>query len=148
MVIWDAVVPSKDASRINIVDAVNRYPLIDQSTHLRGANVSLVMKWDIMPLTGFLYMGTTRGSTARESGAGPATATVAVAGTPADNSVVFPSDYCSDSSCALRRADNSLPPLAALPDGALSSGGAGAGLQAGAIDASGDVFLQEQQLAS
>lgn len=57
IVIWDQIIPSAADARLNLTNEMNKYPIIDQHTDLRGAPVSLSLHWDIMPITGLLQLG-------------------------------------------------------------------------------------------
>lgn len=78
MVIWDKVLDSKAASRLDVSRAHVKYPLIDQGKELRGVPVSLTLHWDVMPITGKLYQATRGNFT-----------------------VALPAGYCSEGSCVL-----------------------------------------------
>jgi len=65
IVIWDRVVNRTADARIRLVDAFNKYPVIDQRTELRGTPITLALNWDVMPITGLLYKQRRGASTVR-----------------------------------------------------------------------------------
>ncbi|RLN64741.1 hypothetical protein BBP00_00003257 [Phytophthora kernoviae] len=57
VVIWDKIVQTKDAaSLLQFQDEGVKYFLADQHDQLRGANVTLSLEWDIMPVCGRLFV--------------------------------------------------------------------------------------------
>ncbi|DAZ94934.1 TPA: hypothetical protein N0F65_012651 [Lagenidium giganteum] len=57
VVIWDKIVRSKeDAAAISATEEGVKYFLADQYDQLRGANVSLRLEWDVMPVCGQLFI--------------------------------------------------------------------------------------------
>ncbi|OQS05828.1 signal peptidase complex subunit 3 [Thraustotheca clavata] len=62
VVIWDAIVPSKDDAILQRKDEGVKYFLADQFDQLRNAQVTMKLKWDIMPVCGRLFQYT-EGST-------------------------------------------------------------------------------------
>lgn len=77
MVIWDKVVQNKKDALIQVRNAMNKYPLIDYSTDLRGTPITLNLAWDIMPITGTLIQAT-----------------------KSANRIEMPPQYCSEEECA------------------------------------------------
>ncbi|EQC39591.1 hypothetical protein SDRG_03025 [Saprolegnia diclina VS20] len=55
VVIWDAIVPTKDDAMLRRTDEGVKYFLADQHDELRGADVTLKLKWDVMPVCGRLF---------------------------------------------------------------------------------------------
>lgn len=49
---WDKVVPTRDDALIELAGETVKYPLTDQGTELRGADIKLRLYWDAMPLSG------------------------------------------------------------------------------------------------
>ncbi|KAG1685355.1 hypothetical protein DVH05_008459 [Phytophthora capsici] len=65
VVIWDKIVQTKEAaSLLQFQDEGVKYFLADQHDELRGANVTLSLEWDIMPVCGrlFVHSGDTKSS--------------------------------------------------------------------------------------
>lgn len=59
VVIWDKIVQTKEAaSQLQFQDEGVKYFLADQHDELRGANVTLNLEWDIMPVCGRLFVHT------------------------------------------------------------------------------------------
>ncbi|CAH0478656.1 unnamed protein product [Peronospora belbahrii] len=57
VVIWDKIVQTKEAaSQLQFQDEEVKYFLADQYNELRGANVTLRLEWDIMPVCGRLFV--------------------------------------------------------------------------------------------
>ncbi|KAG7394813.1 Signal peptidase complex subunit 3 [Phytophthora boehmeriae] len=57
VVIWDKIVQTKEAaSELQFQDEGVKYFLADQHDELRGANVTLSLEWDIMPVCGRLFV--------------------------------------------------------------------------------------------
>lgn len=57
VVIWDKIVQTKEAAaKLRFMDQGVKYFLADQYDELRGANVSLRLEWDIMPVCGRLFV--------------------------------------------------------------------------------------------
>lgn len=57
VVIWDKIVQTKaDAAALQFHDEGVEYFLADQFDQLRGANVTLRLEWDIMPVCGRLFV--------------------------------------------------------------------------------------------
>lgn len=56
VVVWDRVALSPAEAVLNLKDEPNEYPLIDQYSELRGADVKLRLYWDAMPLSGSLLL--------------------------------------------------------------------------------------------
>lgn len=54
VVIWDRVVNRTGDAHLRLVNAYNKYPLVDQRAELRGTPVVLSLSWDAMPITGIL----------------------------------------------------------------------------------------------
>ena len=54
VVVWDRVVNSSALANLHVANEFNKYPLVDKRQELRGANVTLSLCWDIMPITGLL----------------------------------------------------------------------------------------------
>ena len=63
VVIWDKIVQTKeDAGLLQFQEEGVKYFLADQHDELRGANVTLRLEWDIMPVCGriFVHTGATK----------------------------------------------------------------------------------------
>ncbi|KAI9916676.1 hypothetical protein PsorP6_018246 [Peronosclerospora sorghi] len=59
VVIWDKIVQTKESAReLQFQDEGVKYFLADQFDELRGANVTLSLEWDIMPVCGRLFVHT------------------------------------------------------------------------------------------
>ncbi|OWZ10535.1 Signal peptidase complex subunit 3 [Phytophthora megakarya] len=57
VVVWDKIVQTKEAaSQLQFEDEGVKYFLADQHDELRGANVTLTLEWDIMPVCGRLFV--------------------------------------------------------------------------------------------
>ena len=56
VVIWDKIIQTADDAKIVEHNTLNKYNLIDQYDELRGSTVDLSLRWDVMPITGILYM--------------------------------------------------------------------------------------------
>ncbi|TDH72023.1 hypothetical protein CCR75_001245 [Bremia lactucae] len=57
VVIWDTIVQTKEAaSLLQFQNESVKYFLADQHDELRGANVTLRLEWDIMPVCGRLFI--------------------------------------------------------------------------------------------
>lgn len=56
VVLWDKIVEASDPKIIDESNVFVKYALVDQGTGLRGKNVKLQLRWDHMPITGFLHM--------------------------------------------------------------------------------------------
>lgn len=57
VVIWDKIVQTKDvAAKLQFQDEGVEYFLSDQYDQLRGANVTLRLEWDVMPVCGRLFV--------------------------------------------------------------------------------------------
>lgn len=54
VVVWDHIITSQDNAFINASSIVNKYSLTDQGFGLRGNDVTLVMHWNTVPITGLL----------------------------------------------------------------------------------------------
>ena len=54
VVVWDRVVNNTADAALHVENEFNKYPLVDKRQDLRGANVTLSLSWDIMPITGLL----------------------------------------------------------------------------------------------
>ncbi|XP_058091550.1 signal peptidase complex subunit 3B-like isoform X2 [Magnolia sinica] len=49
--LWDHIIPDKDHAKFQ-TQIMNKYPLIDQGSNLRGKTIGLVLHWEAMPKTG------------------------------------------------------------------------------------------------
>ncbi|GLE00293.1 hypothetical protein PINS_up009020 [Pythium insidiosum] len=58
VVIWDRIIQTKDAAatQLTVENEGVEYFLADQHDELRGANVTLRLEWDIMPVCGRLFI--------------------------------------------------------------------------------------------
>lgn len=57
VVIWDKIVQTKEhAAALRFDDEGVKYFLADQHDELRGANVTLRLEWDVMPVCGRLFV--------------------------------------------------------------------------------------------
>lgn len=54
IVVWDHIITGKENARIRSSSIVNKYSLTDQGYGLRGNDVTLVMNWNTIPITGLL----------------------------------------------------------------------------------------------
>eukprot|EP00020_Sapocribrum_chincoteaguense_P001429 CAMPEP_0170747852 /NCGR_PEP_ID=MMETSP0437-20130122/9542_1 /TAXON_ID=0 /ORGANISM="Sexangularia sp." /LENGTH=183 /DNA_ID=CAMNT_0011086655 /DNA_START=84 /DNA_END=635 /DNA_ORIENTATION=+ len=52
LVLYDRIVRSEDEATFRLDNAYAEYPLVDQGLHLRTANITFSMHWDIVPITG------------------------------------------------------------------------------------------------
>lgn len=55
IILWDKIIQRPEDAALNLKKVNVKYGLIDQKQELRGANVTLKLYWDHMPLTGRLY---------------------------------------------------------------------------------------------
>jgi signal peptidase complex subunit 3 len=55
VILWDKIIERPEDAKLNLKKVHVKYGLIDQGEELRGANVTLRLYWDHMPLTGRLY---------------------------------------------------------------------------------------------
>ena len=94
VVIWDYVVQNRSQALLSVKDSYVKYPLLDQGKDLRGVPVSLTLHWDVMPITGKLYIDT-KGSV----------------------TVKMPDSYCSEMDGPSGRCKIE-PPIAVALDGA------------------------------
>lgn len=57
VVVWDKIVQTKEhAEKLQFQDEGVKYFLADQHDQLRGANVTLRLEWDVMPVVGRLFV--------------------------------------------------------------------------------------------
>lgn len=57
VVLWDKIVQTKEAAKkLQFRDEGIEYFLRDQFDELRGANVTLRLEWDVMPVCGRLFV--------------------------------------------------------------------------------------------
>lgn len=56
VVVWDKIVQTKEASKFRIAVSKSKYPLRDIGFGLRNAKVNLTLSYDIMPITGRLFI--------------------------------------------------------------------------------------------
>lgn len=56
VVVWDTIVNDVSQAWIRSDSVVNKYSLTDQGYGLRDNNVSLVLNWNVIPLTGLLSL--------------------------------------------------------------------------------------------
>ncbi|KAG8467418.1 hypothetical protein KFE25_000734 [Diacronema lutheri] len=54
VVVWDHIVTGKEYARIHSSSIVNKYSLTDQGYGLRGNDITLVLHWNTIPITGLL----------------------------------------------------------------------------------------------
>jgi hypothetical protein len=54
IVVWDKLLTDKAMTKGRLTDVNPEYDFIDQGYHLRGANVTLVAYYDIMPHAGMM----------------------------------------------------------------------------------------------
>nr|CCA14374.1 signal peptidase complex subunit 3 putative [Albugo laibachii Nc14] len=57
VVIWDWIIGKKEDADLDYDDEMVKYFLASQYDDLRGANVTLRLEWDVMPVCGRLYKG-------------------------------------------------------------------------------------------
>lgn len=63
MVLWDRIITRRKDARLKLKNERSEYFLSDQHDELRDAEVRLTLLWDIMPLTGRLFMHELNGTT-------------------------------------------------------------------------------------
>merc|ERR1712046_16634 len=56
VVVWDQIISDPAHSWIRSSSVANKYSLTDQGYGLRDNNVTLVMNWNIVPITGLLTL--------------------------------------------------------------------------------------------
>lgn len=54
VVVWDHIVTGKEHAQIHSTSIVNKYSLTDQGYGLRGNDITLVLHWNTIPITGLL----------------------------------------------------------------------------------------------
>jgi len=62
VILWDKIVEAEEAAVLKFDASLVKYALVDQSTQLRNATVTLSLVWDHMPVTGRLFMDSQPGS--------------------------------------------------------------------------------------
>lgn len=60
VVIWDHIIGKMEDAYLDYDDEMVKYFLASQYDDLRGANVTLRLEWDVMPVCGMLYKGSYR----------------------------------------------------------------------------------------
>eukprot|EP00937_MAST-01D_sp_MAST-1D-sp2_P004898 g4898.t1 len=63
VVMWDKIVQQQKDAKLSYKNVFNKYVLVDQYDELRGADLKLRLVWDIMPLSGRLFMHSKRSRT-------------------------------------------------------------------------------------
>ena len=53
---WDKIVQHQKDAQLKYKNVFNKYVLVDRHDELRGADLKLRLVWDIMPLSGRLFM--------------------------------------------------------------------------------------------
>jgi signal peptidase complex subunit 3 len=56
VVVFDKIVQKKEDAHLKYKNVFNKYVLVDQYDELRGTDLKLKLVWDIMPLSGRLFM--------------------------------------------------------------------------------------------
>lgn len=56
MTIWDRVVRSPEEARLSLRSEATEYMLADPEGKLRDKSLTLTLRWDPMPYTGFMYV--------------------------------------------------------------------------------------------
>ena len=56
VVMWDKIVQRKEDANLSYKNVFNKYVLVDWKDELRGTDIKLKLVWDIMPLSGRLFM--------------------------------------------------------------------------------------------
>ena len=56
VVMWDKIVQNQKDAQLAYKNVFNKYVLVDQFDQLRSADLKLRLVWDIMPLSGRLFM--------------------------------------------------------------------------------------------
>lgn len=56
VVIWDHIVETPEEAKLSFHNTSNKYPLLSQGRDLQGKLVALTLHWDVMPLTGILFL--------------------------------------------------------------------------------------------
>ena len=56
VVVWDKIVQTPEEAKLDLTEVPIKYYLVDHSDQLRDTEVKLSLHWDIMPITGLLYM--------------------------------------------------------------------------------------------
>jgi signal peptidase complex subunit 3 len=54
VVVWDHIITGKESAQIHASSIVNKYSLTDQGYGLRGNDITLVLHWNTIPITGLL----------------------------------------------------------------------------------------------
>merc|ERR1740117_1150263 len=54
VVIWDKIITEKENAKLELTNVPNKYYLTDQRDELRNTEITLSLRWDIMPITGVL----------------------------------------------------------------------------------------------
>ena len=60
IVVWSSIIEDKRDAHVQLHDSPIHsppYKFVDQGNHLRGANVTLRLQWDVTPWAGRLYVG-------------------------------------------------------------------------------------------
>lgn len=57
VVVWDSIISAKDEARVHRKGQYNKYSLRDHGYGLRGADVTLKLKYNILPYMGPLFYG-------------------------------------------------------------------------------------------
>lgn len=55
VILWDKIIERKEDAHLKLKNVHVKYALLDQGEEMRGAEVTLKLYWDHMPLTGRLY---------------------------------------------------------------------------------------------
>eukprot|EP00898_Chlorokybus_atmophyticus_P001702 jgi/Chlat1/2532/Chrsp175S02433 len=61
VLLWDARILRKEDADLQLPYQRPKYKLVDQGRNLRGRNVTLVLSWNVIPVTGRLRYGQHRG---------------------------------------------------------------------------------------
>lgn len=57
VVVWDHIVQAREQAHLRYESVMNKYSLTDQGYGLKGNNVTLVLNWDMIPVTGLMRIG-------------------------------------------------------------------------------------------
>ena len=60
--VWDSIIQSKDAARVNVLGKKNKYAIGDIEKKFNGRDVKFELHWNVMPQVGVLQWGQVTGS--------------------------------------------------------------------------------------
>lgn len=74
--IFDLIVKNKEMANLELT-SVGKYFIVEELEKLKGNDIDVLLKWDIMPVTGSLYLGSST----------------------SDLTITLPKEYCFDVQC-------------------------------------------------